>query len=145
MATFTFLAEVMPPEKRVELEDTHFLSGILMRGEIQNFFLDLYSGEPESFSLHFVLENLKGKSKIVVKECLTQKEDCKIETADLQRQVSTQPLFQISQVFSDKNDEMSLQVNCPGNNPFETKSRFFNNWPLSGSCKFAVALVGVPS
>lgn len=135
----------MDTKQRIELEDTHFLSGILMKGEMQNFFLDLYSGEPESFALDFVLENFKGRTKIVIKECLVPKEECRIETSDLQRQISTHPIFQISRVLTEKNDKLELQVNCPGNNPFETKSKFFNEWPLSNSCKFAVALVGIPS
>lgn len=56
---------------------------MIIKDEIQNFYLDLYTGEPETFSLDFVMENFKGKAKIVVKECQISDKTCEVVEGDL--------------------------------------------------------------
>lgn len=51
----------------------------------------------------------------------------------------------MSREIDQQNDHLDFKFNCPGNDPFETKSKFINQWPLSQSCKFVVGVFGIIS
>lgn len=54
-STFTFKVKVMDDKEVAEIKEDYFVSGILIKNEIVNYVLDLYTGEPESFALKFNL------------------------------------------------------------------------------------------
>jgi hypothetical protein len=45
--------KILETTNQLQIKDTHFISGVIIKDEIQNMYLDLYTGETESFSLEF--------------------------------------------------------------------------------------------
>lgn len=75
-----------------------------------------------------------------MKECKVGEEHCSVQEKDLRKTEGDQQTLVVSQEVSQENNEVKLSFNCPGDDPFETKNKFLNQWPLSESCKFAVGL-----
>lgn len=96
--------------------------------------MNLYTGEPETFSLDFIMKNFKGKAKIAIKECIIDEDFCEVAEKDLRNTSPKSKGLIISKEISSDNNQLELSFNCPGDDPFETKNKFLNDWPESNSC-----------
>lgn len=86
------------------------------------------------------MNNFKGKAKIAIKECKFNEDLCEITERDLVNSDTSKKPLTVSKEVSENNNQLEFSFNCPGDDPFETKNKFINSWPLSDTCKFAVGL-----
>ena len=86
------------------------------------------------------MKNFKGKAKIAIKECKIDEQICEVDEKDLENTDLKKNRLIVSKEVSEQNNKLELSFNCPGDDPFETKNKFVNTWPISDTCKFAVGL-----
>lgn len=76
--TFNFQVNILDEKETINIDEDYFVSGVIIKNEIVNYHLDLYSGDPESFSISLMLNNSLGKAKLAVKECSLTDEKCSL-------------------------------------------------------------------
>lgn len=69
-STFNFQVSVLAEQEEIIIDEDYFISGVIIKDEIVNYHLNLFSGEPETYHIEFFLTGTKGGANVVVKECL---------------------------------------------------------------------------
>jgi len=46
-------------KEEIIIDEDYFISGVIVKDEIINYYLDMFSGEPESYSIKFILTETK--------------------------------------------------------------------------------------
>ena len=145
-SAFTFKAKKYEEEKNIDINEDIWESGVLNSDEIVNYKLDLNSTNKELYTLNFKLISYTGYSEIFVKECDIDQRDCTVRKKDINDSYLPANLvlnngkifrYQRKNIIQNgkKVQEMMVNFNCMNG---DKKNN--NKYPISKSCKFAVAV-----
>ena len=143
----TFIFDVENIEGRKYIKEDWSTTGVIAHKEIINYYMDLYTGEPETYSLNFILNSNHdfGDLNLFIKECSIEKDEkCEINDHDIDNSFSegkNNKIFLYSLKKEDVKNEIGLKVNCIGNDPLISENKFENTYKKSLSCMFVIGIV----
>lgn len=67
----------------MQIEDDTRIDGVLVAEEIQNYYLNLFTGDPETFKIRINFQHSSnGVGELLINECEIQDEFCDIDEGD---------------------------------------------------------------
>ena len=143
----TFIFDVENVEGKKFIKENWSTTGVIAEKEIINYYMDLYTGEPETYSLAFILDSNKefGDLNLFIKECSIERDEkCEIENHDIDsgfHEKNKEEIFLYSLKKKGQRNEINLKVNCIGNDPLISENKFDNTYTKSLSCMFVIGIV----
>lgn len=144
--TFRFEVKRALSSKPILIEQNDAASGVVAKGEVINYQINLREAMSETLSSSFVLETRHGTADFYLKECLEGESatSCAITSSEIESKASGSRIFRFSPALRNEEhlnkNSIRLNVNCIGMN------NDMNNFdsptiPVSKTCLFTLAVV----